>query len=283
MSLGDGSGRLIGQYGGGAMGNGVTVEKKASAKAEEKANGRARGIDRVIALMEHLHRRRTPTRIADIARDTGTPRSTVYEIVNTLVEARWLEMRDDDGTVFFGPAMHYYGSDYLDSVDLIRKARGEVTHLAETVGETAQFCTLEGDKYLVVLNEPGRRMFRISSEIGIKVPIPWTASGRLLVDHLGPEEIFGFIPDEDFVLPDGRRIERDEFLRDIAQAKDQGFVRTTALVDRFTTCMAAPVRDASRRCVATICFVIPADTGETEQRAMIDALLASAEKLSVPR
>lgn len=251
--------------------------------AADKATGRARGIDRVIALMEHLHRVRTPTRIGDIARDTGTPRSTVYELVNTLVEARWLELRDSDGTVYFGPAMHYYGSDYLDSVDQIRKARIEVAHLAETMGETAQFCMLEGDKYLVVLNEPGRRMFRISSEIGIKVPIPWTASGRLLVDHMRPEDIRGFIPPEDFVLPDGRRIEIDRFLDDIAKARMDGYVRTTALVDRFTTCLAAPVRDTAGRCVATICFVVPVDTTEAEQAAMIEALKQSAEKLSLPR
>lgn len=251
--------------------------------ADEKSTGRARGIDRVIALMEHLHARRAPTRIADIARDTGTPRSTMYELVNTLVEARWLELRDGDGTVYFGPAMHYYGSDYLDSVDLIRKARVEVAHIAEMVGETAQFCTLEGDKYLVVLNEPGRRMFRISSEIGIKVPIPWTASGRLLVDHLSPDEILRFIPAEDFTLPDGRPIAHDEFMRDIATARREGYVRTTGLVDRFTTCLAAPVRDPAGRCIATICFVVPADTTEEAQQGMIDTLKASADKLSVGR
>jgi len=263
-------------------GDGV-AEKQAEKQPAEKPTGRARGIDRVIALMEHLHDRRAPTRIADIARDTGTPRSTMYELVNTLVEARWLELRDGDGTVYFGPAMHYYGSDYLDSVDLIRKARVEVAHIAETVGETAQFCTLDGDKYLVVLNEPGRRMFRISSEIGIKVPIPWTASGRLLVDHLNAEEIRSFIPSDDFTLPDGRRIAEDEFLEDMRRARTQGYVRTTALVDRFTTCLAAPVRDPSGRCIATICFVVPADTTEEAQQMMIDTLKASAERLSPGR
>lgn len=264
-------------------GSGTNDMSTDTAAAKEKAGGRARGIDRVIALMEHLHRLRTPTRIADIARDTGTPRSTVYELVNTLVEARWLELRDGDGAVYFGPAMHYYGSDYLDSVDLIRKARGEVTHLSETVGETAQFCMLDGNKYLVVLNEPGRRMFRISSEIGIKVPIPWTASGRLLVDHMAPDEIRAFIPADDFVLPDGRRIVEEEFLRDIAQAREAGFVRTTALVDRFTTCLAAPVRDPAGRCIATICFVVPVDTEADQQAAMIETLKASAGRLSGAR
>ncbi|WP_207459267.1 IclR family transcriptional regulator [Azospirillum sp. SYSU D00513] len=249
----------------------------------EKATGRARGIDRVIGLMEYLHRRRAPARIADIARETGTPRSTMYELVNTLVEARWLEMRSDDGIVYFGPAMHYFGSDYLDSVDLIRKARTEVAHLSERMGETAQFCALEGNKYVVVLNEPGRRMFRISSEVGIKVPIPWTASGRLLVDHMGPSEILGFIPEEDFTLPDGRRIVQEEFLRDIAEARAAGFVRTTALVDRFTTCLAAPVRDAAGCCTATICFVVPADTEAEQQEEMIRLLKDSAARLSVPQ
>jgi DNA-binding IclR family transcriptional regulator len=242
--------------------------------------GRARGIDRVIALMDHLHRRRAPTRIADIARDTGTPRSTVYELVNTLVEAGWLEFRESEGTVYFGPAMHYFGNDYLDGIDLIRRARGEITRLAATVGETAQLCMLDGNKYVVVLNESGRRMFRISSDVGIEVPIPWTASGRLLVGHMGPAELRDFIPAEDFVLPDGRRIDLDGFMAEMQTARVQGFARTSGLVDRFTTCLAVPVRDPSGRCIATVCFVVPAETTEAEQESMIEILQATADRLT---
>lgn len=244
--------------------------------------GRARGIDRVIALMEHLHRRRSPARIADLARECGMPRSTVYEIVATLVGARWLDLREDEGTVYFGPAMHYYGNDYLDSVDLIRKARGEVARLAAAVGETAQLCMLDGNKYLVVLNEAGRRMFRISSDVGVKVPIPWTASGRLLVGHLDPEALRDFIPEDDFVLPDGRRIGVDDFMAEMATARTQGFARTTGLVDRFTTCLAVPVSDPAGRCVATVCFVVPAETGADEQAAMIATLQDCAARLAFP-
>ena len=154
-------------------------------------------------------------------------------------------------------------------------------HLAETVGETAQFCILDGNKYLVVLNEVGRRMFRISSDVGVKVPIPWTASGRLLVDHLDPDGIRAFIPPEDFVLPDGRRIAFDDFIADIRRAHAAGFARTTALVDRFTVCLAAPIRAIDGRCTATICFVIPADTGDAREAEMAEILKTSAAKLSL--
>ncbi len=242
---------------------------------------RARGIDRVIEILDYLHDRRTPVRIGELARATRTPRSTIYEIVNRLVEARWLELRDGEGTVFFGPAMHYYGSNYLDSVDLIRTARLEVTRLAEQVGETAQLCSLDGNKYIVMLNEPGRRMFRISSDIGVKVPIPWTASGRLLVDHLKPDEVREFVPPDDFRLPDGRTIPVDGFLAEVAAAREAGFARTSALVDRFTTCLAAPIRDASGRCLATICFVVPADTTAELQAEMIEVLKDSGRRMSI--
>lgn len=244
---------------------------------------RARGIDRVIDILDYLHAKRSPVRIGELARATQTPRSTIYEIVNRLVEARWLELRNGDGAVFFGPAMHYYGSDYLESVDLIRTARLEVTRLAEQVGETAQLCSLDGDKYIVMLNEPGRRMFRISSEIGIKVPIPWTASGRLLVDHLSPDQVREFIPGDDFRLPDGRVIQVDDFVAEVALARRAGFARTSALVDRFTTCLAAPVRDSGGRCLATICFVVPADTTAEQQETMVEILKESGRKMSIAR
>ena len=119
----------------------------------------------------------------------------------------------------------------------------------------------------------------------VTLPESWKgdASGRLLVDHMDADEIRRFIPSDDFVLPDGRRIAEDEFLEDIGRARTQGYVRTTALVDRFTTCLAAPVRDPAGRCIATICFVVPADTTEEAQQVMIDTLKASAERLSPGR
>ncbi|MFP3481022.1 IclR family transcriptional regulator, partial [Burkholderia sp. SIMBA_057] len=80
---------------------------------------------------------------------------------------------------------------------------------------TAQLCMLEGNKYTVVLSENSSRPFNISSDIGVKVPIPWTATGRLLLAHLRANEIRALIPDEDFVLDNGRRVEFEAFLSDV--------------------------------------------------------------------
>ena len=75
--------------------------------------------------------------------------------------------------------------------------------------------------HVVAQTRDGARPFRISSNVGEPVPIPWTASGRLLVSHLSDAEIQALIPDEDFRLPDGR-LRSDFTARHIAAFCPQG-------------------------------------------------------------
>lgn len=107
---------------------------------------------------------------------------------------------------------------------------------------------LEGDKYTVALMHEGAGHFKIRSDIGRRVPLTWTASGRLLVAGMTDETIRRFVPPEDFVLPGGAHLSRELFLRQVRQARAQGFYSCDSVLDTFTHCFAAPVRDESGRC-----------------------------------
>ena len=241
---------------------------------------RERGLDRAISLLDLLHRQRRPARIPDLARDLGAPRSTIYEIINRLLAAGILETYED-GTVYFGRTVHFYAADYMAAHNLIRRAREEVDRLATETGETAQFCMLHGNKYTVVHMHAGARPFRISSDIGVGIPLPVTASGRLLLSHLTREELCAFVPEEDLRLPDGRVIEIDDFHREIQEAQRQGYCVTVGLVDSFTQCMAAPVTDHAGRVVATVCFMVPRDIAIEQSDRLLRLLVASGRALSV--
>jgi len=246
-------------------------------------SNRARGIDRAIELLEALHAARGPMKIGDLAKRIGAPRSTAYELVNRFIEAGILESYDEEGRVFFGRTVHFWAADYLTVNDLTKRAWEEVQRLAELSGETTQFCTLQGNKYTVVHMRTGAKMFRISSDIGIEVPIPWTASGRLLLGHLDKDALRRFLPPEDLTLPDGRRLDFDAFHREIEQATADGFCMTTGLVDSFTQCMAAPVKDGNGITIATVCFVATAGKSADERQRLLDMLMASGRSLSAPR
>jgi DNA-binding IclR family transcriptional regulator len=150
-------------------------------------SSRARGVDRVVGIFKQLHIARRPMTMRELIEATGAPRSSIYELVTILTEAGWLET-SADGSVFFGREMHYYGADYAVHNDLISRAHHAILALVRNHDETAQLCMLEGNKYTVVLSENSSRPFNISSDIGVKVPIPWTATGRLLLAHLRADD-----------------------------------------------------------------------------------------------
>lgn len=129
------------------------------------------------------------------------------------------------------------------------------------------------------MNE-GSRPFRISTNIGDPVAIPWTASGRLLVDHMSDAEILAFIPEEDFVLPNGKRLDPAEFISQVREAKKDGYFTFNSIVDSFTHCFAVPVYDADEICIATLCLVAPKEDGLRNRDAYLQVLVDAAGELS---
>lgn len=166
----------------------------AVAEAEDTINRRARGLDRAFEILDFLRLQRQPLRPNEIAQGIGAPRSSVYELVNLLIRQGIIEYRGDDGRVFLGRKLYFLGAAYAEQFDLMRESEHLLARIAEETRETAQMCQLEGNKYAVVLMNEGSRPFRISTNIGEPVAIPWTASGRLLVDHMSDEEILALIP-----------------------------------------------------------------------------------------
>jgi DNA-binding IclR family transcriptional regulator len=254
--------------------------RPASGKGRKDTSDRRRGIDRVIALLDALLQQHRPTRIGDIARSIGAPRSTTYEIVSRLIEADILEAYGTDGHVYFGRAAHLFGRAYADANPLLRRVEELLERLAAETQATTQFCGLKGNKYVVIDSRDGGGLFRITTDVGVEVPIPWTASGRLLLDHMSPEEICAFVPPEDFRLPDGRLLPVKDFLADVERAQAEGRCVTIGLADRFACCLAAPVRDRSGITRNTLCFVIPADTPELRRNELLVRLVTEAELLA---
>ncbi|WZB71721.1 helix-turn-helix domain-containing protein [Achromobacter xylosoxidans] len=118
---------------------------------------RTRGLDRAFEILEFLRVRRQPLRPNEIAAAIGAPRSSVYELVNLLLEHGMLEYQGGDGRVFLGRRLYFLGTAYAEQFDLMRECDRMLVRLAEETRETAQMCLLEGNKYTVAMMREGLR------------------------------------------------------------------------------------------------------------------------------
>jgi DNA-binding IclR family transcriptional regulator len=242
---------------------------------------RERGIDRVLTLFAYLNACGRPVRIADLPKALGAPRSTIYEIVRVLAEAGMVEVTGNDNKVFFGRAMYLYGTSYFRSNDLIRRGSSEVEALSTLTGETSELCMLNRNRQAIIHTHPGSRPMRISSQVGSQFPIPWTASGRLLLSQMSPDEIRDLIQPDDLILPDRRVVDIERFIEECIDARGKSVVITRGLINSFSQCLAAPILGIDGEVQATICLVLSIEVSDDQRAVLQEQLIASGRNLSM--
>ena len=218
---------------------------------------RVSGIERTVQILDMLTDRGSPASAYDIAKSIGAPISTVYSIVEEL-SIRGMLSRTIDNSVWLGPRLFRYGLAYESRMDLLTEAKHEMTRLSLSIGETVQICCRDEGMMVVVAMADGQGHFRISSDVGTRVPLNWTASGRLLLGHLPKHECREAFASASQSSPTGMAETDPEILATQAGADFRERLAVQLGASEFSVaCIASPIRDRGGQCAATISIVLP--------------------------
>ena len=112
---------------------------------EDTIKRRARGLDRAFDILDFLKEIGQPLRPNEIASGIGSPKSTVYELVASLLERRILEPVGKDGHVYLGRQLYFLGQAHLRHFDLGNSSR--LLHLLRgTVRNKHRKCNNQQDQ-----------------------------------------------------------------------------------------------------------------------------------------
>jgi IclR family transcriptional regulator, KDG regulon repressor len=250
--------------------------------ADEAAGGPT-SVRRAINILEVLLQRDEPLGVAEIARMLAIPRSTAYGIVNVLTAAHYLESSGGgSGKLFLGPKLFALGMAYGNGIDLLKAGAPIVKELRDATGETVQLSVLESDMLLVLMKEEGSHPVRIISRVGSRVPVNWAAGGRLIVSDLSDDKLRRLLHDTVRPSPTGKASTNVEFLiRQIRKFRQRGYSVELNETNEHAGCVAAPVIDASGRCIAAMSIAAPEQRLKAPNRArLIEAVCESARRLS---
>ncbi len=242
----------------------------------------ARGAARVLAVLDYMLERGGSARIADIVTDLGVPQSTAYELVGILTRAGYLEAGRERGALTLGRKLFALGMAYRAQVDLLKDGEAVVQALSRELGETVQLSVLDNDRMLVLLKEEGGRALRIISRIGSRIPVNWSAAGRLLVSDMGAGELAAWLPGNVAPSPTGTApLDPAILVRQVQEARARGHALEIGESNAHAGCVAAPVLDADGRCIAALSVAAPeVRLGPAERPAIVAAVCRAAAALS---
>lgn len=222
---------------------------------------RTSGIDRSLQIMDALTERQLPMTAYELAKAAGAPVSTIYRLIDELVEREMLS-RSEGGAIWLGPRLMRYGLLYRANIDMFAEARSEMNRLCQRTGETVQVCGRDADMMVVLAMAHGGGHFRVSSDVGTRVPLNWTASGRLLLGHLPEAERLAAFTAA--ARPSETGMAETDPMR-LAERSRHDFEENLSIQinnsEYSVACIAAPIRDMSGACVLTMSVVL------SEQRA----------------
>lgn len=257
-----------------------TAKEAAPAAAEGGVRRtRVSGMDRALQILDHLYETNAPAGSYAIAKAINAPLSTTYVVIDELVERDMLTRRQD-GTVWLGPRLYHYGLVYARSLDFLAEASHGMHELCREIGETVQICSRDNDHMVVLAMADGPGHFRVMSEVGTRVPLNWTASGRLLLGHLPEAERIAIFRRSAKVSPTAKAQTDPKALAQLAAEalKDRLSIQISE-TDFMVSCVASPICDASGACVATISIVLPEHKVVAQRDLYANAVRAASERI----
>ncbi|MDP9835884.1 DNA-binding IclR family transcriptional regulator [Neorhizobium huautlense] len=257
-----------------------TLSDATSVDGEAKAKrSRVSGIDRALQVIDYLYETGAPAGAYAIAKAVKAPLSTVYVIIDDLVDKNMLA-RNADGTLWLGARLYHYGLAYARSLDFMSVATHEMHDLCREAGETVQVCGRDAEHMLVLAMADGPSHFQVASRVGTRVPLNWTASGRLLVGHMPEAERVDLFKRGARISPTGRAtIDPTELARAAKVAFDERLSIQAGESDYSVACIASPIVDSRGDCVATISIVLPEQKAFADKAGYADRVKESAARI----
>jgi len=145
-------------------------------------------VEKTLAVLEALA---DHSRITDIARVTGLPKSTVHRLLQAMVD-RGFATPGSDGYLT-GPRVLALAGKVLRPIDTVERARPSLRALQESTSCTVHLAVLFGDELVYVDKIEADKPYRMASRLGMSLPAHGTAIGKAVLASLSTSELDAFL------------------------------------------------------------------------------------------
>ncbi|WP_128374397.1 IclR family transcriptional regulator [Streptomyces cavernae] len=177
---------------------------------------------RTVAVLELLAARGDrPARLREISEELGVPRSSMYALLQTLVDHGWVRT-DATGSLYgIGIRALLTGTSYLDGDRRVRMVRPYLDEASDASGETIHLARLDGSDVVYLATRESHEYLRTISRVGRRVPAHAGALGKALLAERDDDELP--LPDGPLpALTENTHTDRAGLIADLGAVRERG-------------------------------------------------------------
>jgi DNA-binding IclR family transcriptional regulator len=144
---------------------------------------------RLLLILEEAAKIGMPATPTEINRGIGLPKQTLHRMFSSLEDQGFLQREHDGRTYSPGRRMRAMATGIIASTRGNAARLAVMRSLSEDIGETCNLSIPDGDRMLYVDRIETQWPLRIRLQVGSKVPLHCTASGKLYLSQLSKNQL----------------------------------------------------------------------------------------------
>jgi IclR family transcriptional regulator, KDG regulon repressor len=241
-------------------------------------------LARALDLLECLRAGPGPLTAGELTDALRLPRTTVHELLQTLVERGCVEAAGDAPRRYrLGLRLFELGNAYAAGLDLPREAGAVAAEVSASCLETVHVAVRDGTDVVYVAKADSTHSVRMVSTLGGRLPAHLTAVGKMLLAALPSSELAR-------LYPAGQRLpgmtpasirSPTALRRALERVRAEGLAFDRCESNPDVNCVAAAVRDHHDATVAALSISVPTLRWDDDREAeLADLARAGAARLS---
>jgi DNA-binding IclR family transcriptional regulator len=214
---------------------------------------------RAFSVIELIARSQTPLSLDELTQQSGLPKPTVFRILGLLDRAGVIAREVVDKRYGVGPRLARIAL----QVQLHSPARASrhaiLVRLVQQIGETCNFTIRDGDEVVYLDRVETSSPIRLHLEVGSRVPLHCTASGKLFLAQMTPAHVRRLLGDRKLKRYTERTItDVDALAKALRKVRSEGVGTDVGEYLEGSVCLAVPVADRHGRVHAAVALHGPA-------------------------
>ena len=241
-------------------------------------------VEKAIALLDCFWREKRPMSLTELSRMTGWPKSTVHNLLSSMMDSAVVEQSPADGKYRLGLHLFEYGCVITEHWNVVKLARPHLNALVAKTGESAYLATLNADTLLIVDSAEPNNVFRVASTVGTRLPVHCTSQGKAILAYDDPANVRRILKRtgmKSYTVHTLKSI--DAYLEQLQEVRKTGIAPEYEEYHNGMCSFACPVFDHDGVCVSAVGIVCFLQSGERDNAVSLETLEAlknTAEAIS---
>ena len=221
-----------------------------------KENDVSGAIRRAFLIFEILFNADEPLNIAEISERCNLPKTTIFRLLNTLLECGAIT-KDNDNNYSLGLLFALYGEKVKSETDIISIAKPLLTSLRNEIQETVNLGVLFDKKFVVnVFSLPGEAFILTSRTLPV-APLHCSAMGKLFLCDMPLQDVKAYFSSGYVKRTSKTIVTYEEFLSEKKLISTEKVSFDNEEYEYGLQCVAAPIYDYTGRIIASISITGP--------------------------